>query len=57
MGLRHLEEIEHGYRQFCMEMRPDFPRPDFYNTLFEQWGLEVENGTGCGGVIHRDRTE
>jgi uncharacterized protein (DUF169 family) len=52
-GLRHLEEIQHGYLQFSLEMRPDFPRPDFYNMLFEKWGLDVENGTGCGGVISR----
>jgi uncharacterized protein (DUF169 family) len=24
-------------------MRPDFPRPDFYNELFKQWGLDVED--------------
>ena len=53
MGLRHLEEIEHGYLQFSLEMRPNFPRPDFYNMLFEKWGLDAENGTGCGGVINR----
>ena len=53
MGLRHLEEIEHGYLQFSMEMRPDFPRPDFYNMLYEKWGLDVENSTGCGGLINR----
>jgi uncharacterized protein (DUF169 family) len=53
MGLRHLEEIKHGYLQFSLEMRPNFPRPDFYNMLFEKWGLDVENGTGCGGVISR----
>jgi uncharacterized protein (DUF169 family) len=53
MGLRHLEEIKHGYFQFSLEMRPNFPRPDFYNMLFEKWGLDIENGTGCGGVIDR----
>ncbi len=55
MGLRHLEEIDHGYLQFGTEMRPDFPRPDFYNTLFEKWGLDIESGTGCGGVINRPK--
>ena len=53
MGLRHLEEIEHGYLQHRPEMRPDFPRPDFYNMLFEKWGLDVEHGTACGGTIWR----
>ena len=28
---------------------------DFYNRLNEKRGLDVENGTGCGGVIHRPR--
>jgi uncharacterized protein (DUF169 family) len=55
IGLRHLEEIQHGYLQFSLEMRPNFPRPDFYNMLFEKWGLDVENGTGCGGVISRPK--
>ena len=55
IGLRHLEEINHGYLQLGSEMRPDFPRPDFYNKLFEEWGLDVEKGTGCGGVINRPK--
>ncbi len=25
---------------FRLEMRPDFPRPPFYNDLFRQWGLD-----------------
>jgi len=50
MGLRHLEEIEHGYLQHHMEMRPDFPRPDFYNMLYEKWGLDVGAGSACGGT-------
>jgi uncharacterized protein (DUF169 family) len=24
-------------------LRPDFPRPAFYNDLFKKWGLDVEN--------------
>jgi uncharacterized protein (DUF169 family) len=53
MGLRHLEEIAHGYLSHQMEMRPDFPRPDFYNMLFKQWGLDVEDGIACGGTMWR----
>jgi uncharacterized protein (DUF169 family) len=54
MGLRHLEEIAHGYLSHRMEMRPDFPRPDFYNMLFKQWGLDVEDGVACGGTMWRE---
>jgi uncharacterized protein (DUF169 family) len=53
-GLRHLEEIAHGYLSHRMEMRPDFPRPDFYNMLFKQWGLDVEDGVACGGTMWRE---
>lgn len=42
LGLRHFEEMNHGYTQHTMEMRPDFPRPEFYKDLFRMWGLDVE---------------
>jgi len=42
LGLRHFEEIKLGYTHFTMEMRPDFPRPEFYKELFRMWGLDVE---------------
>ena len=42
LGLRHFEEMEHGYRQHAMEMRPDFPQPEFYKDLFRMWGLDVQ---------------
>jgi uncharacterized protein (DUF169 family) len=29
-----------GYRRFFMDMRPDFPRPPFYDNLFKMWGLD-----------------
>jgi len=41
-GLRQNEERKSGYTHFYMEMRPDFPRPEFYQKLFEKWGLDVE---------------
>jgi uncharacterized protein (DUF169 family) len=49
-GLKHMEDIAHGYLSHRMEMRPDFPRPDFYNALFKQWGLDVGDGFACGGT-------
>ena len=42
LGLRHLDEIKIGYTHFVQEMRPDFPRPEFYKKLFRMWGLDVE---------------
>ena len=42
LGLRHFEEMEHGYTQHTMEMRPDFPQPEFYKMLFRMWGLDGE---------------
>jgi uncharacterized protein (DUF169 family) len=38
-GLRHIKELRHGYRDFTQEMRPDFPQPPFYKSLFARWGL------------------
>ncbi len=40
-GLKHFEGMNHGYRQFFREMRPDFPQPPFYKDLFREWGLDV----------------
>jgi uncharacterized protein (DUF169 family) len=42
LGLRHFEEMGMGYTHFFQEMRPDFPRPEFYKKLFKMWGLDVE---------------
>jgi uncharacterized protein (DUF169 family) len=39
LGLRHIDDIGHGYRAFSQEMRPDFPQPDFYRELFKKMGL------------------
>ena len=41
-GLRHFEEIKLGYTDLAMVMRPDFPQPEFYKTLFRMWGLDVQ---------------
>jgi uncharacterized protein (DUF169 family) len=38
-GLRHVEEMNHGYRAFTQTMRPDFPQPEFYKELFKIMGL------------------
>jgi uncharacterized protein (DUF169 family) len=42
-GLRKMEERRGGYAQHSMDMRPDFPRPEFYKRLFKGWGLDVED--------------
>ncbi len=40
--LRQSEERKSGYTYHAMEMRPDFPQPEFYKRLFRMWGLDVE---------------
>jgi len=40
-SLTFLGEAGFGYRGLSMDMRPDFPRPKFYNDLFAGWGLET----------------
>ena len=42
-GLKQLDERKSGYTYANIVMMPDFPRPDFYKKLFEQWELDVEN--------------
>jgi len=42
VGFRHFEERGIGYTHFVQEMRPDFPRPEFYKKLFKMWELDVE---------------
>jgi len=39
--LRQSEKMKSGYTYSSFEMRPDFPRPEFYKELFRMWGLDV----------------
>ncbi|MDR1589087.1 MAG: DUF169 domain-containing protein [Oscillospiraceae bacterium] len=39
-GLRAIASAGFGYRQLYMEMRSDFPRPQFYDDLCGHWGLD-----------------
>jgi uncharacterized protein (DUF169 family) len=39
-GLRTLNDIGFGYGQLTMDMHLDYSRPEFYNKMFEKWGLE-----------------
>jgi len=42
--LGKFEEMKLGYKnQAFLEMRPDFPRPDFYKRLFRECGLEADD--------------
>jgi len=42
--LQKFEEMGFGYRHHAfLEMRPDFPRPDFYKRLFRECGLDAED--------------
>ncbi len=38
-SLRGLGRTGFGYRGLQMEMAMNFPRPEFYNKMFEKWGL------------------
>lgn len=42
-GLKRSDEMKMGYAYPNVEMRPNFPRPDFYKNLFKKWGLDVED--------------
>jgi uncharacterized protein (DUF169 family) len=42
-GLRQFEERDFNYAHAAMFMLPDFPRPDFYQRLFKDWGLDTES--------------
>jgi hypothetical protein len=38
------EERKFGYRhQAFWEMRPDFPRPEFYKKFFRECGLDADD--------------
>ena len=39
--LSRLSDAGFGYRQLHMEMKTDFPRPQFYDDLFRAWGLDT----------------
>ncbi len=39
-GLDFLENWHMAYRDMRPEMMYDFPRPPFYNRIFESWGME-----------------
>jgi uncharacterized protein (DUF169 family) len=42
--LRMFDERKLGYKYHAFwEMRPDFPRPDFYKRLFRECGLEADD--------------
>ncbi|QSX07868.1 DUF169 domain-containing protein [Alkalibacter rhizosphaerae] len=40
-GLQVFDERKMGYGALTPEIRPDYPRPQFYNNLFEIWGLDT----------------
>jgi uncharacterized protein (DUF169 family) len=40
-GLELLSSRSFGYKQLHMEMKTDFPRPQFYDDLFKMWGLDT----------------
>jgi uncharacterized protein (DUF169 family) len=44
-GVKHNTEMKKNPEDWShLLLRPDFPRPPFYNELFRKWGLDVEKG-------------
>ena len=42
--LRAFEERKMGYKDYAFwEMRPDFPRPEFYKRLYRECGLDADD--------------
>jgi len=42
-GVRRSAEMKQRADDWShIQLRPDFPRPDFYKELFKKWGLDVE---------------
>lgn len=42
-GVRRSAEMKQRADDWAhIQLRPDFPRPDFYKELFKKWGLDVE---------------
>lgn len=39
-GTRKIDKMGVGYKGMKLEMKYDFARPPFYNTLYEIWGLD-----------------
>jgi uncharacterized protein (DUF169 family) len=40
-GVGIISRAGFGYKQLSMEMTKNFPRPEFYNKMFEKWGLDT----------------
>ncbi len=38
-GIRLISKMGFGYKQLAMDMNLDYPRAEFYNVMFEKWGL------------------
>ena len=41
LGLKHLDEIGSGYRQFAPDMRPEYPLPEMYIKVGRMLGMDV----------------
>ena len=40
-ALNVLSNAHFGYQELAMDMPMNFPRPEFYNKMFEKWGLDT----------------
>jgi uncharacterized protein (DUF169 family) len=40
-SLKILSSMGFGYKQLAFDMNLDYPRAEFYNVMFEKWGLDI----------------
>lgn len=40
-SIRRINKMGFGYKGLALDMNIDYPRAEFYNVMFEKWGLET----------------
>jgi len=47
-AMQRMAEMQRGMPFGNIEMRPDFPRPEFYDRVFKAWGLDAQDNPPRG---------
>ena len=42
-AVRGLVKMGFSFKQLAYDIRPDYPRPEFYNNMFKKWGLATSD--------------
>ena len=40
-SISRIKTMGFGYKELALDMNIDYPRAEFYNKMFEKWGLET----------------